>query len=147
MQITQCNSEDNNKPIIGVIMGSLSDNPIMSECCKILDKFDVNYEVHIVSAHRTPQLMYDYATSAKDKGIKVIIAGAGGAAHLPGMCASLTNVPVIGVPIKTSTLSGMDSLYPCKPGRSVRRPGLRRLHHRNLPRRCFPACLWHPGSL
>lgn len=98
-------------PSIGIIMGSDSDLPVMSEAAKILDKLKISYELTIVSAHRTPQRMYDYAQSASQRGIKVIIAGAGGAAHLPGMTAALTAVPVIGVPIKTSTLNGVDSLY------------------------------------
>lgn len=99
------------KPIVGVIMGSKSDYPVMEEAVKLLQEFCVPYEVHVVSAHRTPERMYKYAKEAEDKGLKIIIAGAGGAAHLPGMTASLTNLPVIGVPIKTSTLSGLDSLY------------------------------------
>jgi phosphoribosylaminoimidazole carboxylase, PurE protein len=99
------------KPSVGIIMGSDSDLSVMSEAAKILDKFEINYELTIVSAHRTPDRMYDYAKAAHDRGIKVIIAGAGGAAHLPGMTAALTSIPVIGVPIKTSTLSGVDSLY------------------------------------
>lgn len=100
-----------NKSLIGIIMGSDSDLPIMSEAVKIFDEFGISYELTIVSAHRTPERMYDYATSAEKKGIKVIIAGAGGSAHLPGMTASLTTLPVIGVPIQTKTLSGVDSLY------------------------------------
>ncbi|MEA5083589.1 MAG: 5-(carboxyamino)imidazole ribonucleotide mutase [Lachnospiraceae bacterium] len=99
------------KPLVGIIMGSDSDLPVMSEAAKILDKFKISYELTIVSAHRTPERMYDFAKSAHAKGIKVIIAGAGGAAHLPGMTAALTSIPVIGVPVKTSTLSGVDSLY------------------------------------
>lgn len=99
------------KPSVGIIMGSDSDLSVMSEAAKILDKFEISYELTIVSAHRTPDRMYDYAKAAHDRGIKVIIAGAGGAAHLPGMTAALTSIPVIGVPIKTSTLSGVDSLY------------------------------------
>jgi len=102
---------NNEKPIVGVIMGSISDWPIMKDCCEYLDKFGVIYEKHIVSAHRTPDKLYKYATTAYDRGIRVIIAGAGGAAHLPGMCASLTSIPIIGVPIKTSILSGVDSLH------------------------------------
>lgn len=98
-------------PQIGIIMGSDSDLPVMSEAAKILDKLGIAYEITIVSAHRTPERMYDYAKTARQRGIKVIIAGAGGAAHLPGMTAALTSVPVIGVPVKTSTLSGQDSLY------------------------------------
>lgn len=99
------------KALVGIIMGSDSDLPVMSEAAKILDKLSIPYELTIISAHRTPQRMYDYAQSAVEKGLKVIIAGAGGAAHLPGMTAALTPLPVIGVPVKTSTLSGIDSLY------------------------------------
>lgn len=96
---------------VGIIMGSDSDLPVMSEAAKILDEFGISYEVAVVSAHRTPDKMYAYAKAAKEKGMKVIIAGAGGAAHLPGMVASLTVLPVIGVPVKTSNMSGLDSLY------------------------------------
>ena len=99
------------KPLIGIIMGSDSDLPVMSEAAKILDELKIPYELTVVSAHRTPDRMYEYAKSARKKGLKAIIAGAGGAAHLPGMTAAMTSVPVIGVPIKTSTLSGVDSLY------------------------------------
>lgn len=97
--------------MIGIIMGSDSDLSVMNEAAKILDKFEINYELTIVSAHRTPKRMYEYAETAEKRGLKVIIAGAGGAAHLPGMVAAITSIPVIGVPIKTSTLSGLDSLY------------------------------------
>lgn len=96
---------------IGIIMGSDSDLPIMQEAAKILDQFEVSYELSIVSAHRTPEKMYDYATSARKRGIQVIIAGAGGAAHLPGMVAAMTELPVIGVPVQSKTMSGIDSLY------------------------------------
>jgi 5-(carboxyamino)imidazole ribonucleotide mutase len=99
-----------NNPIVGIIMGSDSDLPIMNEAKEILDSFGVVNEITIVSAHRTTRRMVQYATSAKKRGFEVIIAGAGGAAHLPGMVASLTAVPVIGVPIKTKTLAGLDSL-------------------------------------
>ncbi|QUI24394.1 5-(carboxyamino)imidazole ribonucleotide mutase [Vallitalea pronyensis] len=99
------------KPIVGIIMGSDSDLPVMQEAAKILDDFGIPYELTIVSAHRTPERLFTYAKTAKEKGLKVIIAGAGGAAHLPGMVASLTALPVIGVPVKTRTLSGVDSLY------------------------------------
>ncbi|MBG0763613.1 MAG: 5-(carboxyamino)imidazole ribonucleotide mutase [Tissierellales bacterium] len=99
----------NNVPV-GMIMGSDSDLPIMQEAAKILDYFEIEYELTIVSAHRTPERLVDYAKKSKSRGIQVIIAGAGGAAHLPGMVASLTELPVIGVPIKTSTLNGLDSL-------------------------------------
>jgi 5-(carboxyamino)imidazole ribonucleotide mutase len=96
---------------VGIIMGSTSDLSIMSEAAKILDSFGVGYELTVVSAHRTPLAMVDYAQSARKKGLKVIIAGAGGAAHLPGMVASLTTLPVIGVPIKSSnSIDGWDSV-------------------------------------
>lgn len=95
---------------IGIIMGSKSDLPVMSEAAKLLKEFEVEYEILVVSAHRTPKYMYDYAESCGERGVSIIIAGAGGAAHLPGMVASLTDVPVIGVPVKSSNLSGMDSL-------------------------------------
>ncbi|MEK7517926.1 MAG: 5-(carboxyamino)imidazole ribonucleotide mutase [Patescibacteria group bacterium] len=100
----------NNTPLISIIMGSDSDLSIMQDAAKILDEFKISYELTIVSAHRTPKRMFDYANSSQQKGIKVIIAGAGGAAHLPGMVASLTPLPVIGVPIQTKSLSGLDSL-------------------------------------
>lgn len=95
---------------IGVIMGSKSDLPTMNECVDILKKFGVEHEIKIVSAHRTPNLMFNYAKEAKKRGLEVIVAGAGGAAHLPGMVASLTDLPVIGVPIESKTLKGIDSL-------------------------------------
>jgi len=95
---------------IGIIMGSDSDLEVMSESAKIIESFDVAYEMQVVSAHRTPDKLYKYATSAKKKGIKVIIAGAGGSAHLPGMTSSMTVLPVIGVPVKTKTMDGLDSL-------------------------------------
>ncbi len=96
---------------VGIIMGSKSDLPIMREACEFLDKIGVPYEINVVSAHRTPELMFEYAKNAHTRGIKVIIAGAGGAAHLPGMTASLTPLPVIGVPIKSSnSIDGWDSI-------------------------------------
>lgn len=95
---------------VGIIMGSKSDYTVMSQACETLEIFNVEYETKIVSAHRTPELMYEYAKSAKERGIKVIIAGAGGAAHLPGMTSAITTLPVIGVPVKSSNLSGLDSL-------------------------------------
>lgn len=95
---------------VGIIMGSDSDLPVMKEAAKILEEFGVEFELTIVSAHRTVKKMYDYATSAHERGLEVIIAGAGGAAHLPGMVAALTHLPVIGVPVKSSNLSGLDSL-------------------------------------
>ncbi|MDX5321060.1 MAG: 5-(carboxyamino)imidazole ribonucleotide mutase [Bacteroidota bacterium] len=96
---------------IGIIMGSDSDLPVMQEAAKILDQFNIPYELSIVSAHRTPEKMYDYASSARSRGIQVIIAGAGGAAHLPGMVAAMTELPVIGVPVQSKSMSGIDSLY------------------------------------
>mmetsp|Transcript_22036 Transcript_22036/g.32554 ORF Transcript_22036/g.32554 Transcript_22036/m.32554 type:complete len:590 (-) Transcript_22036:2684-4453(-) len=101
----------NHSPLVGVIMGSQSDLPTMNAAVDILKKFNIPYEVDIVSAHRTPDKLVQYARSAAGRGLRVIIAGAGGAAHLPGMVASMTPLPVIGVPVKTSTLSGVDSLY------------------------------------
>jgi 5-(carboxyamino)imidazole ribonucleotide mutase len=99
------------KAVVGIIMGSQSDWPTLKKAADILDELEVPYETKIVSAHRTPQRLYDYAKSAKDRGLKVIIAGAGGAAHLPGMTASLTHLPVLGVPVVTAALGGQDSLY------------------------------------
>ena len=96
---------------VGIIMGSQSDWPTMKEAAEILDSLGVKYESRIVSAHRTPDRLWDYGHSAVDRGLQVIIAGAGGAAHLPGMMASKTRVPVIGVPVQTRALSGVDSLY------------------------------------
>lgn len=101
---------NNDKPLVGIIMGSDSDLPVMQEAASILEQFSIKHEVTIVSAHRTPERMYEYAKEAEEKGMKVIIAGAGGSAHLPGMVASLTPLPVIGVPIKTKSLDGLDSL-------------------------------------
>ena len=95
---------------VAVIMGSSSDFEIMKEACNLLDKLSVPYECEVVSAHRTPEKMFEFARKAKANGFSVIIAGAGGAAHLPGMVASLTTLPVIGVPIETKTLKGLDSL-------------------------------------
>lgn len=98
-------------PIISIIMGSDSDLPVMKAGAEILKKFGINFEVTIVSAHRTPDRMSAFAKSARARGLKVIIAGAGGAAHLPGMVAAMVTIPVIGVPVKGSTLDGVDSLY------------------------------------
>ncbi len=95
---------------VGIIMGSDSDLSVMKDAAQILEEFDVEYEIDIVSAHRTPEKMFEYAKNAHKRGIEVIIAGAGGAAHLPGMVASITPLPVIGVPVKTTALSGLDSL-------------------------------------
>lgn len=96
--------------IVGVIMGSKSDLEVMQECFAVLSHFGIEYEAKVVSAHRTPLKMVEYAVSAVERGLKVVIAGAGGAAHLPGMVASLTTLPVIGVPIKSKALNGIDSL-------------------------------------
>ena len=98
-------------PIVGVIMGSQSDWPTMKNATSVLNEFKIPFEVRIVSAHRTPERLFRYGNQAKARGLKIIIAGAGGAAHLPGMIASKTAIPVIGVPIKTDALSGVDSLY------------------------------------
>ncbi|MFN3583662.1 5-(carboxyamino)imidazole ribonucleotide mutase [Phenylobacterium sp.] len=95
---------------VAIIMGSRSDWPVLKHAAEMLDALGVPYEAKVVSAHRTPQRMYDFARTAKDRGVKVIIAGAGGAAHLPGMTASLTDLPVLGVPIESKALKGMDSL-------------------------------------
>jgi 5-(carboxyamino)imidazole ribonucleotide mutase len=95
---------------VGVIMGSTSDWPTMKKACEVLEELGIAYEAKVVSAHRTPDEMFRYAETAEERGLEVIIAGAGGAAHLPGMVASKTVLPVIGVPIKTSTLNGLDSL-------------------------------------
>ncbi len=99
------------KAVVGIIMGSQSDWPTLKKAADILDELQVPFETRIVSAHRTPERLYEYAKSAKSRGLKVIIAGAGGAAHLPGMTASLTPLPVLGVPIATTALGGEDSLY------------------------------------
>lgn len=99
-----------NQPRVGVIMGSTSDWPTMKRACEVLDELDIPYEARVVSAHRTPDEMFAYAEEAEERGIEVIIAGAGGAAHLPGMVASKTVLPVIGVPVKSSSLNGLDSL-------------------------------------
>jgi len=98
------------KAVIGIIMGSDSDLPVMSAAAQMCEEFGIDFEVDIVSAHRTPEKLVEYATSAEKRGLKVIIAGAGGAAHLPGMVASETSLPVIGVPVRSSSLDGMDSL-------------------------------------
>ena len=98
------------QPLVGIIMGSSSDWETMRHAAQTLEKLGVEHEVKVVSAHRTPKRLYDYAHSAKDRGLKVIIAGAGGAAHLPGMAASMTSLPVLGVPVESQALKGMDSL-------------------------------------
>lgn len=98
-------------PLIGIIMGSTSDWETMRHTADILEELGVPHETKVVSAHRTPQRLYDYATGAADRGLKVIIAGAGGAAHLPGMAAAMTHLPVLGVPVESKTMKGLDSLY------------------------------------
>jgi len=98
------------KPVVGIIMGSKSDWPTMKLAADILDELGVPYEARVVSAHRTPKRLYDYAGTAIDRGLKAIIAGAGGAAHLPGMVASMTQLPVLGVPVESKALKGLDSL-------------------------------------
>ena len=102
--------EISSRPLVGIIMGSKSDLETMQESMKVLDELQISYEVHVVSAHRTPDKMFEYAELARERGIKVIIAGAGGAAHLPGMVAAKTTLPVIGVPVQSRTLNGIDSL-------------------------------------
>ena len=97
-------------PIVGIIMGSTSDWETMRHAAETLDALGVAYETRVVSAHRTPQRLYDYATGAAERGLKVVIAGAGGAAHLPGMAAAMTHLPVLGVPVESKALKGMDSL-------------------------------------
>jgi len=98
------------QPLVAIVMGSSSDHEIMNDAATILERFGVPYEIHVVSAHRTPEAMIAYGLSARDRGLKVIIAGAGGAAHLPGMLAAVTTLPVIGVPVALARLDGMDSL-------------------------------------
>lgn len=100
-----------NNPRVGIIMGSDSDLSVMSGVAAVLDEFDVSYELTVVSAHRTPERLFQYANDAANRGLHVIVAGAGGAAHLPGMVASVTELPVIGVPVQTKALDGVDSLY------------------------------------
>ncbi|MBE5897875.1 MAG: 5-(carboxyamino)imidazole ribonucleotide mutase [Lachnospiraceae bacterium] len=96
---------------VGIVMGSDSDMPVIAKAAEILEKFGIEYEMTIISAHREPDVFYEYAKTAEDKGFKLIIAGAGKAAHLPGMCAAIFPMPVIGIPMKTSDLGGVDSLY------------------------------------
>ena len=97
-------------PLVGIVMGSSSDHDVMSEAATYLDKFEVSHEMHVVSAHRTPEAMIEYGRSARERGLQIIIAGAGGAAHLPGMLAAVTTLPVIGVPVPLARLDGLDSL-------------------------------------
>ena len=106
------------KPLVAVIMGSTSDWATMKAACLVLEELKIPYEKQVISAHRTPDLMFRFAEESRTKGLKVIIAGAGGAAHLPGMVAAKTTLPVIGVPVKTRTLNGIDSLLSIVPGSS-----------------------------
>lgn len=99
------------KPLVGIVMGSDSDMPIMAKAADILEELDIPYEMAVISAHREPDVFFEYARSAEDRGFKVIIAGAGMAAHLPGMCAAIFPMPVIGIPMHTTSLGGRDSLY------------------------------------
>eukprot|EP01037_Dinobryon_pediforme_P039280 gene39280-biopygen22551 len=98
-------------PLVGIIMGSTSDWETMHHAADLLNELGVGYETKVVSAHRTPQRLYDYATGAAERGLKVVIGGAGGAAHLPGMAAAMTHLPVLGVPVESKTMKGLDSLY------------------------------------
>ena len=98
-------------PLVGIIMGSTSDWETMRHAADVLAELGVSHESKVVSAHRTPQRLYDYATGAAERGLKVVIAGAGGAAHLPGMAAAMTHLPVLGVPVESKTMKGLDSLY------------------------------------
>jgi len=98
------------QPVVGIVMGSSSDLEVMNDAATILERFAVSYEMHVVSAHRTPEAMLEYAKDARPRGLKVVIAGAGGAAHLPGMLAAMTTLPVIGVPVALARLDGLDSL-------------------------------------
>ena len=98
------------QPLVGIIMGSRSDWPVMEHAAQMLEKLGVPYEAKVVSAHRTPKRLYEYASAAEGRGIKIIIAGAGGAAHLPGMAAAITNLPVLGVPVAATALQGQDAL-------------------------------------
>ena len=107
----QVKADNDVKPIVGIVMGSDSDMPIMAKAAEILDKFDIPYEMNIISAHREPEVFFEYASKAEERGYKVIIAGAGMAAHLPGMCAAIFPMPVIGIPMHTPSLGGKDSLY------------------------------------
>jgi 5-(carboxyamino)imidazole ribonucleotide mutase len=107
---TSPNADNTRTPLVGIIMGSQSDWPTMKHGADVLEALGVPFEVRIVSAHRTPQRLYDFASGARERGLKVVIAGAGGAAHLPGMAAAMTPLPVFGVPIESHSLKGMDSL-------------------------------------
>ena len=105
------NREETGRPLVGIVMGSDSDMPVMAKAADILEELGIPYEMSIISAHREPDVFYEYAGKAEEKGFKVIIAGAGMAAHLPGMCAAIFPMPVIGIPMHTTSLGGRDSLY------------------------------------
>ncbi len=109
--MTESVTAESSAPAVGIIMGSSSDWPTMKLAAEVLESFGIPYEKKVVSAHRTPGLLYEYATTAESRGLKCLIAGAGGAAHLPGMAASMTVLPVLGVPVQSKALSGLDSLY------------------------------------
>ena len=117
---------------VGIVMGSDSDMPIMSKAADILEKLGIDYEIKIISAHREPDVFFEYAKTAEEKGFKVIIAGAGMAAHLPGMCAAIFPMPVIGIPMHTTSLGGRDSLYRTD---AVRNPGCNSRYQRRRKRR------------
>ena len=102
--------QEQNQPLVGVIMGSKSDWETMKHCVETLQQLEIPHETRVVSAHRTPDLLFEYAKSARQRGLEIIVAGAGGAAHLPGMCASQTSLPVLGVPVQSKALNGLDSL-------------------------------------
>lgn len=104
------NQGDLVQPVVAIVMGSSSDHEVMADAATILERFDITYEIHVISAHRTPEAMISYGLAARSRGLKVIIAGAGGAAHLPGMLAATTTLPVIGVPVALARLDGLDSL-------------------------------------
>lgn len=104
------NSGDLVEPVVGIVMGSSSDHEVMNDAATILERFSIGFEIHVVSAHRTPEAMIEYGLKARGRGLRVLIAGAGGAAHLPGMLAAVTTLPVIGVPVALARLDGMDSL-------------------------------------
>ena len=110
MDPSPANPSETDPPLVGIIMGSISDWPTMREAAAVLAAAGLPYETRVVSAHRTPALLYDYARQASEKGLRCLIAGAGGAAHLPGMAAAMTRLPVLGVPVRSSALAGLDSL-------------------------------------
>lgn len=135
LKICYIYSMKKNKPIVGIIMGSDSDLGVMSEACELLESFGVSYEITVASAHRSPNVAHAYATTALTRGLKVIIAAAGGAAHLAGVAASLTTLPVIGVPVKAKTLDGLDSLLSTvqmPPGIPVATVGINAAHNAGI---------------